>query len=241
MFEAVPPWMVPKLAVVSASMRPLGTRARARAASSTAFTPHSGWSPAWAATPVTVMVRRLAAGAWVITRAKPLESSAYPSRARTRSGSRALAPTRPISSQVVMTNSTGRCGVPVSCSRRRASMQAAMPDLSSLPRMVSPALVNRSPSRRTRTPSAGSTVSMWQLRKIGSTSSPPSKRTTRLPHSAPVSAAESSSMISAAPSSWNSSCSRREILPSRRDGLSISQSSVKLAASRSLFTSMQTP
>src|SRR5665647_293423 len=82
---------------------------------------------------------------------------------------------------------------------------------------------------------------MWQLKKIGSWSRAPSKRMIRLPHSEPVRPLESSSMISAAPSSRNNCCNRCDIRPSCREGLSISHSSVKLAASRSLFTAMIRP
>ena len=53
-FVAVPPRIVPMFAVVSASMRPSGMRAIARAAASMALRPASGTMPACAVRPTNV-------------------------------------------------------------------------------------------------------------------------------------------------------------------------------------------
>jgi len=47
-----------------------------------------------------------------------------------------------------------------------ASMIAAMPALSSAPRMVVPSVLMMSPSSMILSPAVGSTVSKWALRKI---------------------------------------------------------------------------
>ena len=59
---AVPPSMVPMLAVVSGSMRPSGMRAIARAAARMALRPTSGAMPAWAARPTKVASIRCSDG-----------------------------------------------------------------------------------------------------------------------------------------------------------------------------------
>src|SRR3989304_4911193 len=81
MLMAVPPSMVPMLAVVSSSRRPRRIAATASLAIRIALIPFSGQTPAWASRPRTVNCSRLAAGAGVelrhIQMPRPQESDLF--------------------------------------------------------------------------------------------------------------------------------------------------------------------
>ncbi len=108
---ALPPLMIPTLAVVSSSTRPRRMAATARAAASTALRPACGSMPAWAATPVNTASTALCVGAAVISvPGAPSLSRTNTARARRSDRSSALAPCSPISSPTVNTSSTSAAG-----------------------------------------------------------------------------------------------------------------------------------
>ena len=161
-------------------MRPRGSRVRMSAVTSSADSPFSGSSPAWAARPTISAVTTFCDGADTVMRlGGPSPSNTMPVLAVSRLKSMCRTPTSPPSSWRLKATSTARRGPPDSATQASASSTMASPALQSPPRMVVPSERRVSPSSCGLMPRPGSTVSRCADSNSGSPA--PSSRATMLP------------------------------------------------------------
>ena len=169
MFRFNPPSILPMFAVVSESMRPKGKRVKASDVTSSADTPFSGSSPAWAARPVISAATTFWEGADTVIRlGEPSPSRTMPVLAVSKLKSMWRAPTNPPSSCRLKATSTARWGPDDSAVQASASNTMASPALQSPPRIVVPSLRSVSPCNIGLMPRPGSTVSRWAESSSGS-------------------------------------------------------------------------